>query len=61
MGQGGKILNIMKSMYNNVKSCILIGGLKSDYFANKLGLMQGEVLSPVLFAFYINDFEMEFI
>lgn len=61
MGLGGKILNIMKSMYNNVKSCISIGGLKSDYFANKLGLMQGEVLSPVLFAFYVNDFEMEFI
>ena len=26
-----------------------------------LGLMQGEVLSPILFSFYVNDFEREFI
>ena len=26
-----------------------------------LGLMQGEVLSPILFSFYVNDFERECI
>ena len=61
LGICGKLLNVLKSMYCNVKSCITIDGLKSDYFPNCLGLMQGEVLSPILFSFYVNDFEMEFV
>ena len=31
------------------------------FFRNSLGLMQGEVLSPILFSLFINDFEMQFI
>ena len=48
-------------MYNNVRSCIRFDGFNSKYFSNNLGLMQGEVLSPILFSFYVNDFENEFI
>jgi hypothetical protein len=33
----------------------------NEYFCNDMGLMQGEVLSPLLFALYINDFEISFI
>ena len=57
----GKLLNVVKSMYANVKSCVTIQGLKSEYFRSSLGLMQGEVLSPILFSLYVNDFEIEFI
>ena len=48
-------------MYANVKSCVTLQGLKSEYFRSSLGLMQGEVLSPILFSLYVNDFEIEFI
>jgi exonuclease III len=61
LGIRGKVLNIIKSMYENVKSSVCIDGFQSDYFVNRLGLMQGEVLSPILFSMYVNDFEMSFV
>ena len=48
-------------MYLNVKSCIGLNGDLSEYFCNKIGLMQGEVLSPILFNLYVNDFEANFL
>ena len=47
-------------MYSNVKSCVTVRGYNSEYFRSILGLMQ-EVLSAILFSFYVNDFEREFI
>ena len=44
-------------MYKNVKSCISINNVKSDYFMCNVGVRQGENLSPFLFALYINDLE----
>ena len=44
-----------------MKSCVSVEGLRSDYFRNSLGLMQGEVFSPILFSLFINDFEMQFL
>lgn len=61
VGIRGKLLQILQSLYNNVKSCVKYGGVLSDYFSNDMGLMQGEVLSPLLFAFYVNDFEINFV
>ena len=48
-------------MYQNVKSCDTINGFQSDYFRSELGLMQGDLLSPILFSLYINEFEVSFI
>jgi hypothetical protein len=31
------------------------------FFQNQVGLMQGEVIYPILFAIYVNDCEMEFL
>ena len=61
LGVRGKLLNVLKSMYTSVKACIRFNGFNSEYFSNNLGVMQGEVLSPILFSFYVNDFEQEFI
>ena len=56
-GVGGKFLNIIKDMYAKSKSCVFVNGQKSDYFSSQAGVRQGEILSPLLFAFYINDLE----
>ena len=52
----GKILNVIKSLYVNAKSCVKLDGKISDYFSCCKGVRQGENLSPVLFAIYLNDF-----
>jgi hypothetical protein len=52
---------VLKSLYSNVKSCVTVNGFTSEYVANTIGLMQGKVLSPILFSMYVYDFEMSFI
>ena len=60
-GIQGKLLSVIKALYNQVKSCIGIDGQLSEYFCNNIGLMQGEVLSPILFNLYVNDLELCFL
>ena len=56
-GVSGKMLKIIMSMYKCVKTRIVVDGEKSEPFDCKLGVRQGECLSPFLFAIYINDME----
>ena len=56
-GIHGKILNVIKNMYAEIKSCILLNGVKSEYFNCEKGVRQGENLSPLLFSLYLNDLE----
>ena len=44
-------------MYKSAKSCITTNGAMSDFFTCNVGVRQGENLSPLLFAVYLNDFE----
>lgn len=60
-GVRGKILNIIQSMYNNIKSKVKFNNALSDDFSSQLGVRQGECLSPFLFSMYLNDLENEFI
>ncbi len=59
LGVKGKMLNVIKSMYNNVKTRVKYNNQLSDEFPCVLGVRQGECLSPFLFAMYINDLEDE--
>ena len=45
----GKFLYIIRSMYDNIKSCVSVNGSLSDFFCCSRGLRQGENLSPILF------------
>lgn len=60
-GIRGKILDIIVSMYKNVKSKVKLNNTLSDEFSCMTGVRQGECLSPILFALYVNDIEQEFI
>ncbi|MCG7875034.1 MAG: reverse transcriptase domain-containing protein [Candidatus Thiodiazotropha endolucinida] len=61
LGIRGKILNIIKSMYENVKSRVRFQNQLSEEFSCMLGVRQGECLSPFLFSMFLNDLEKEFI
>ena len=56
----GKTLSIIKTIYENAKSCVRNGNGISDFFSCKIGVRQGDNLSPLLFALFLNDLE-EFI
>ena len=48
-------------MYEKMKTCVQSAGMLSEFFMSNVGLLQGEVLSPMLFSLYVNDFEAEFL
>ena len=58
-GVRGKILNIIQSMYRNIKSRIKFNNNLSNEFSSYIGVRQGECLLPFLFSMYINDLENE--
>jgi hypothetical protein len=51
----GKVLNVIFNMYDKAKSCVRNGSDISNYFPCQVGVRQGENLSPLLFAIYLND------
>ena len=44
-------------MYRCAKSCVANEGDMSSLFTCNIGVRQGENLSPLLFAIYLNDFQ----
>lgn len=53
------MLNMLKSIYNQVECCVRVNGFKSDWFPVNLGLKQGCLMSPILFNLYVNDLAIE--
>jgi exonuclease III len=60
MGLNGKILRIIRSMYQSVKSCIRScdNTSYSDFFDIAMGLRQGEIISPIMFSLFVEDLEL---
>jgi hypothetical protein len=56
-GINGKIFNVVKSMYKTAKSYIKHENYTGFTFNCEIGVRQGENLSPLLFALYLNDLE----
>ena len=51
----GNFLNVIKSLYNQVKSCVRGNDSLTDIFRSNRGVRKGCLLSPVLFALYLNN------
>ena len=55
LGMNGKLLRVIKCMYSKIKCCIRGRKGITDCFITLLGVQQGAMLSPYLFAFFLND------
>jgi hypothetical protein len=55
-GVGSLFYNIISRMYEISKSCVKVSNGITDFFPIKVGVKQGENLSPNLFKIFINDF-----
>ena len=60
-GVRGKNLDVVQSMYRNIKSRVKFENVLSDEFSSYIGVRRGECLSPFLFSMYLNDLENEFV
>ena len=57
-GIDGKLLQIIRDMYNKVKSCVKTCNNYSEFFEYAIGLRQGEIMSPIMFSLYLEDLEL---
>ena len=61
VGITGKLLNVIKSMYQQIKSCVRFNNELSDFYTCFKGLVQGEALSPLIFSLFVNDIELDLL
>ena len=50
-------MKVIFNMYQETKTCIKLNNKLSNSFNCNIGVRQGDNLSPLLFALFINDFE----
>ena len=62
VGIQGKVLRIIKNMYDKVRSCVKHCNSFSEFFRSffeySVGLRQGEVISPILVSLFLEDLEL---
>ena len=51
------MLNVIKSLYGSAKSAVKLNLSHSLFFNCDIGVRQGDNLSPLLFALYLNDLQ----
>ena len=59
MGWDGDLIRFLKSLFNHVKVMVRVGGCQSREVDMGVGLLQGSILSPILFNVYINDLHQD--
>ena len=55
LGLTGRMFNVVKSLYDGVKCCVRINGIKTEFFDVGCGLKQGCSLSTLFFNLFVND------
>ena len=58
-GMTGKMWRVIRNIYESVESCVLVNDERSRFFEVDVGLRQGCLMSPILFAIYINGLAEE--
>ena len=58
-GVTGQMFKVLRSMLTTSKRRVVVGGESSDSFETTVGLPQGAVLSPLLYALFINGLAVE--
>ena len=53
----GKIFELIKNLYSSAKSAIKLNSEVGTFFNFNIGVRQGDNLSPLLFALYLNDLQ----
>ena len=53
----GRLMKVIFNLYQETKACIKLNNNLSNSFNCNIGVRQGDNLSPLLFALFINDFE----
>lgn len=54
-GVHGKVLNVLRSMYSSLESCVRTPGGITEFFKCSIGTRQGCMLSPCLFSLYVGE------
>ena len=55
LGLGPKILSNVSNIYASCQACVILNRHLTESFPTKVGVRQGDTLSPTLFNIYIND------
>jgi len=53
-GYTEKIVKILKNAYKDTFSTVRVGGSLTEWFKTVVGILQGDVLSPLLFAIFLD-------
>jgi hypothetical protein len=59
MGINGRMLRVLKSLYARCEVGVRVGGKVEEWYEEFVGVREGCVLSPILFALYINGLAEE--